>query len=171
MPTAAGSRPREIPADRSRIGAFFIADQEREKNSIELLDRLLKSNPGAGTDAGRIADYYNAYLDTAAIDRAGIAPAKADLDAIAAHRRQARAVRRDRRTLRADIDPLNATNFQTENLFGMFVTQGLEHAGRNPPLSAPGRARHARPRILSLRRRRRWLRLRDQVQRLCHQRC
>ena len=60
------------------------------------MDGLLKSNAAAGTDAGRIANYYKAYLDTAAIDRAGIAPAKADLDAIAAHRRQARALGGDR---------------------------------------------------------------------------
>ena len=29
----------------------------------------------------------------------------------------------------ADVDPLNATNFQTENLFGVFVTQGLATPG------------------------------------------
>ena len=28
--------------------------------------------------------------------------------------------------IRADVDPLNATNFETENLFGIFVTQALD---------------------------------------------
>ena len=32
----------EIPADRSNIGGFYIADQEREKNTKELLDGILE---------------------------------------------------------------------------------------------------------------------------------
>ena len=84
---ANGNWKTEIPADRSRIGGFWIADQVREKNTRELFDNILKSKPTSGTDA-LIANYYNAYLNTDAIDKAGIAPAKADLDAIAADRRQ-----------------------------------------------------------------------------------
>ncbi|MGN6382882.1 MAG: M13 family metallopeptidase, partial [Dyella sp.] len=33
--------------------------------------------------------------------------------------------------LRADVDPINATNFDTEHLFGLFVTQGLEDPSHN----------------------------------------
>src|SRR5690349_8300226 len=33
-----------IPEDRSNIGAFYIADQERERQTRELLDNILKSN-------------------------------------------------------------------------------------------------------------------------------
>ena len=33
--------------------------------------------------------------------------------------------------MRADVDPLNATNFFTENLFGVFVAQGLQQPDRN----------------------------------------
>src|SRR5690348_16726198 len=71
-----------IPADRASIGAFFIADQQREKNTRELFDEILKSKATSGPNA-MIANYYNAYLNTDAIDRAGMAPAKADLDAVA----------------------------------------------------------------------------------------
>src|SRR5436305_14869305 len=39
-----------IPADRSRIGGFFIADQQREKNTRQLFDAILKSNPSSGND-------------------------------------------------------------------------------------------------------------------------
>ena len=38
----------EIPKDRSRIGGFWIADLEREKNSRELFDDILKANPTSG---------------------------------------------------------------------------------------------------------------------------
>jgi predicted metalloendopeptidase len=126
-----------IPADRSRIGAFWIADQEREKNTRALFDQIIKSSPTSGTDA-LVANYYRAYAATDAIDRAGLAPAKADLDAIGriADKHQLSAA--IGATLRADTDPLNATNYQTENLFGIFVTQGLATPGEQLPYLMQG---------------------------------
>jgi putative endopeptidase len=127
----------QIPADRSSIGAFYLADQQREKNTRTLFDNILKSNPTSGNDA-LVANYYNAYANTDAIDRAGLAPAKADLDAIGriADKHQLSAAIGG--TLRADTDPLNATNFQTENLFGIFVTQGLATPGEQLPYLMQG---------------------------------
>jgi predicted metalloendopeptidase len=127
-----------IPEDRSGIGAFYIADQERERQTRELLDGILKSSPAAGTNEALIANYYNAYLNTDAIDRAGMAPAKADLDAIAAIADKTQLSTAIGSTLRADTDPLNATNFQTENLFGIFVTQGLATPGETLPYLMQG---------------------------------
>ena len=126
-----------IPADRSRIGGFFIADLEREKNTKELFDNIIKANPTSGTDA-LIANYYNAYLNTDAIDKAGLAPAKADLDAINAITNKQQLSSAIGGTLRSDTDPLNATNFQTENLFGVFVTQGLATPGEQLPYLMQG---------------------------------
>lgn len=128
----------EIPADRSSIGGFWIADQERERQTRELLDGILKSNPAAGSNEAKIANYYNAYLNTEAIDRAGMAPAKADLDAIAAIADKGALSAAIGSTLRADTDPLNATNYQTENLFGVFVTQGLSTPGETLPYLMQG---------------------------------
>ena len=128
----------EIPADRSSIGGFFIADQEREKNTRALFEDILKSDAAATTDQGKIANYYNAYLGTDAIDRAGLTPAKADLDAIARIADKAQLSAAIGSTLRADTDPLNATNFQTENLFGIFVTQGLSTPGEQLPYLMQG---------------------------------
>jgi predicted metalloendopeptidase len=127
----------EIPADRASIGGGYIADKEREKNTRILFDDILKANPTSGNDA-LIAHYYKAYLNTDAIDRAGLAPAKADLDAIAriADKRQLSAAIGS--TLRADTDPLNATNFHTENLFGIFITQGLATPGEQLPYLMQG---------------------------------
>ena len=126
-----------IPADRSNIGGFYIADQEREKNTKELFDGILKAKPTSGNDA-LIANYYNAYVNTDAIDRAGLAPAKADLDAIAAIADKRALSAAIGSTLRADTDPLNATNFHTENLFGIFVTQGLNTPGEQLPYIMQG---------------------------------
>ena len=127
-----------IPEDRSRIGGFTIADQERERQTKELLAGILKSNPSASSNEGKIANYYNAFLNTEAIDRAGLSPAKADLDAIGriADKRALSAAIGS--TLRADTDPLNSTNFQTENLFGIFVTQGLDTPGETLPYLMQG---------------------------------
>lgn len=128
----------QIPADRSSVGGFYIADQERERQSRELIAEILKSNPAAGSNEARIANYYKAYLDNDSIDRAGMAPAKGDLDAIAgiADKRALSAAIGS--TLRADTDPLNATNYHTENLFGIFVTQGLTTPGETLPYLMQG---------------------------------
>jgi putative endopeptidase len=128
----------EIPADRSSIGALLIADKLREKNTRELFDAILKSNAAADTTEGKIANYYKAYLDTAVIDRAGMAPAKADINAIAGITDKSQLSAAIGRTLRADTDPLNATNFQTDNLFGVFVTQGLATPGEQLPYLMQG---------------------------------
>jgi predicted metalloendopeptidase len=131
------ARTTQIPADRSSIGGFYIADQEREKNTRALFDAIIKAKPTSGNDA-LIANYYNAYVNTDAIDRAGLAPAKADLDAIAAITDKRALSAAIGSTLRADTDPLNATNFATENLFGIFVTQGLNTPGETLPYLMQG---------------------------------
>ncbi|GAA4005048.1 M13 family metallopeptidase [Sphingomonas humi] len=128
----------EIPADRSSIGAFYIADQVREKNTRELFDNLLKSDQDANSNEGRIANYYKAYLNTDAIDKTGMAPAKVDLDAIAAIADKKALSAAIGSSLRADVDPLNSTNFQTGNLFGIFVTQGLNTPGETLPYILQG---------------------------------
>ncbi|QIK77905.1 M13 family metallopeptidase [Sphingomonas piscis] len=128
----------QIPEDRSSTGAFLIADQERERQTKELFDGLLKSNPDANSNEGRIVNYYNAYLNTDAIDKAGMVPAKADMDAIAAIADVRALSSYIGGTLRADTDPLNSTNYQTENLFGIFVTQGLNTPGETLPYLMQG---------------------------------
>jgi predicted metalloendopeptidase len=127
----------QIPADRSSIGAGYFADQEREKNTKAMFADILKSNPTTGNEA-LIANYYKAYLNTDAIDRAGLNPAKADLDAIARIADKTQLSTAIGSTLRADTDPLNATNFHTENLFGIFVTQGLTTPGEQLPYLMQG---------------------------------
>ncbi len=127
-----------IPEDRSSIGGFYIADQERERQTRELLTGILESKPADGSSEAMIANYYNAYLDTDAIDRAGMAPAKSDLDAIGRIADKTQLSAAIGGTLRADTDPLNATNFRTENLFGVFVTQGLATPGETLPYLMQG---------------------------------
>ncbi|GAA0889736.1 M13 family metallopeptidase [Rhodanobacter soli] len=121
----------QIPADRSSTGTFLKVFEQAEKNTAELIRHAGAGHPAAGSNARKIADYYAAWMDTAAIEQHGLAPLKpelAQIDAIASRTDLARVLGS---RLRADVDPMNATNYHTENLFGLFVTQGLEDPSRN----------------------------------------
>jgi len=73
-----------IPPEFARYGAFNLL-REKSTADVEVLVRdLVASNPAPGTQARRIVDAFNAYQDTAAIDAAGLAPARPYLDKIAA---------------------------------------------------------------------------------------
>jgi len=116
----------KIPADRSSTGSFLKIFELTEKHTADLIRNAGASHPAAGSNARKIADYYAAWMDTAAIEKHGLAaikPELAQIDAIASRDDLARVLGS---RLRADVDPINATNYHTQNLFGLFVTQGLE---------------------------------------------
>ncbi len=82
----------EIPADRQRFGAFDMLREGATQDVRSLVETLVASDPAPGTQARRIVDAYNAYLDVDAIDASGLAPAQpylaeiygaADLEALA----------------------------------------------------------------------------------------
>ncbi|MFC4295144.1 M13 family metallopeptidase [Novosphingobium tardum] len=122
----------QIPGDRSSVSSSFESQKTTEANMGELIAGLLKSEPAAGSDAAKIKDYYNAFMDTAAIDAAGLKPVQADLARFSAIRDVAGLSKVLGEQVRADVDPLNSTNFATENLFGIFVTQSLAGNGVMP---------------------------------------
>ena len=73
----------EIPADKSNYGSFnILADlsNERVKGIIEAASA--KQAP-KGSEEQKIGDFYAAFMDVDAINAAGLAPIKADLEAIA----------------------------------------------------------------------------------------
>jgi len=132
------AKDTEIPADRTSTGAFFMAFQEVEKQNRAIIDSLLKANPKPDTNEGRIVAYYKAYLDQDAIDRAGLSPVKADLDRFQAITNTAELSDVLGSQVRADVDPFNTTKFTTDNLFGIFVTQGLATPGEVVPYILQG---------------------------------
>ena len=116
----------KIPADRSSTGTFLKVFEQSEKDTAELIRHAGASHPAAGSNARKIADYYAAWMDTATIEKHGLSaikPELAQIDAIASREDLARVLGS---RLRADVDPINSTNYHTSNLFGLFVTQGLE---------------------------------------------
>jgi putative endopeptidase len=128
----------EIPADRSSTGVSYEVFLKAEKRNAAIIQGAGTSKPAAGTEARKIADYYAAYLDTAAIDRKGLAPVKPELDAIGALKDKAALSAMLGANMRADTDPINATHFGTENLFGLFVTQDLQHPTATIPYLMQG---------------------------------
>ncbi|MBB6241602.1 M13 family metallopeptidase [Rhodanobacter sp. MP1X3] len=127
-----------IPADRSSTGVFLHVFEKAEKRNAELIKTIAASKAPAGTSQRKIADYYAAFMDTASIEKHGLAPLQPQLGAIAAITTKAALATQLGAELRADVDPINATNFSTEHLFGLFVTQGLEDPSRSMPYLLQG---------------------------------
>jgi putative endopeptidase len=78
------AKENQIPADKSRWGKFDELREEADGNVHKILEEQKAAKAAKGTSAQKAGDFYSTYLDTAAIDAKGFAPAKAGLDAIAA---------------------------------------------------------------------------------------
>jgi putative endopeptidase len=148
----------EIPADRSSWGAFASMAETSNARIAKLIDEVAADKKAKG-DARKVADFYRAFMDEAGIEAKGTAPLKPLLAKIDAIKDKAQLTRALGQSLRADVDPLNATNFFTENLFGLWIAQGLNEPSRNTPyllqggLGMPDRAYYLtdNPRMAELR--------------------
>ena len=66
-----------LPADFSRIGAFVLLGEKSTYDVKALMDELVaKDAASLSGDERRILDTYRTYLDTSAIEAAGLAPAQ-----------------------------------------------------------------------------------------------
>ncbi|GAA0757463.1 putative endopeptidase [Erythromicrobium ramosum] len=66
-----------LPADFSRIGAFVLLGEKSTYDVKALMDELMaKDAASLSGDERRILDTYRTYLDTGAIEAAGLAPAQ-----------------------------------------------------------------------------------------------
>jgi putative endopeptidase len=126
-----------IPADKSSYGAgAILSDQTRER--LRALFQESSSATAATVDARKIGDYYSTFMDEAAIESKGVAPLKPQFDGIAAIADRHALARALGGQLRADVDPLNNTNFETGNLFGVWIAQGLADPSHNFPYLLQG---------------------------------
>ncbi len=64
----------EIPADRTSVGSFIQLRDLSEVRMRAILDELSASNSAPATPAARVAASYKAFMDTAAIEAAGLTP-------------------------------------------------------------------------------------------------
>ena len=72
----------EMPADRSRYGSFDLLREKSEQRVRWVIEDLAAEKPAVDTPQGKVAAVYNAYMDTDAIEAAGLAPAQPYLDRI-----------------------------------------------------------------------------------------
>jgi putative endopeptidase len=110
----------EIPNDRAGVGVFSVLDDLANKRTADLIEEVSKSNGAAGSPQRKIADLFNSYVDEKAIESKGLTPIKPHLDKIAAIHDKKELAYALGASMRADVDPLNNTNFHTSNIFGLW---------------------------------------------------
>jgi endothelin-converting enzyme/putative endopeptidase len=116
----------EIPPDRPGISVFSQLSDVSDKRTAGLIDEIAKNKPAAGSGKAKIADLYNSFMDEVAVDAKGMGAIKPHLDAIAAIADKQQLAAALGKTLRADVDALNNTNFHTPNLLGLWVAPGFD---------------------------------------------
>jgi putative endopeptidase len=121
----------EIPPDRSSFGTFSILEDTVSKRTADLIRSAGKSRRPARSDAAKVGAFYDAYMDEDAIEARGLAPLKAELDAIAAISDRKTLARVLGGGLRADVDALNNTHFHTDRVFGLWAAPDFANPDRN----------------------------------------
>ncbi|HLN58602.1 MAG TPA: M13 family metallopeptidase [Thermoanaerobaculia bacterium] len=128
----------EIPADRSSYGIGSMLDELTSQRTAALIKEAASSRGPAGSEARKIGDYYSSYMDEAAIEAKGLRPLEPALARIAGIADKQALARAIGGTLRADVDVLNATNFHTGNLLGLWVAQDLDEPAKYSPFLLQG---------------------------------
>lgn len=70
----------EIPSDRAADGAFYFLRDESEKNVRVIIEEIAKSGGKPGSNAQKIADLYNDFMDEARVEDLDISPIASDLE-------------------------------------------------------------------------------------------
>ena len=115
----------EIPADRSGYGTGAMLAEKTSQRVRELIEHAAQT-AAPGTEARKVADYYSTFMDEASIESKGLAPLQPELDAIAAIKDATGLASALGSRICTDVDALNNTNFQTPNLFGLWIAQSLD---------------------------------------------
>jgi len=126
----------QIPPDRSSWGTSGELVELTTARVQDLIRTAATAAPG--TEARKIGDYYSSYLDEAKIESLGLKPLRPTLARIAAIKDKKGLASEFGRELRADVDALNSTNFDTPHLFGLWVEQDLNDPHRYAPYLLQG---------------------------------
>ncbi len=127
-----------IPADRSGIGVFDALNDLSQKRTRTLIEEAGQAKGSVGSTMQKIADLYHSYMDEAGIESRGLKPIEPYLKAVMAISDKTELARALGESLRADVDPLNNTNFHTDNLFGLWVAPGFSDSAHYTPYLLQG---------------------------------
>ena len=127
----------EIPADRSSVSTFSMLGEQAQKDTRKILEDAAADTTADG-ERKKIGDFYAAFMDEAGIEAKGIAPIQPELDAIAGLDDRKALSRAFGSSLRADVDLLNATDRDTDRLFGVWISANLKQPDRYVPYLVQG---------------------------------
>ncbi len=127
-----------IPADLESYGVDELVLERTGRKTEALVEEAAAEKARPGTESQQIGDYFKAYLDTAAIEARGLQPLQPTMERIAGISGLRPLSEFFGSQVRADVDALNATDWYTDNLFGLWVAQDLDRPGRNVPYLLQG---------------------------------
>jgi putative endopeptidase len=128
----------EIPADRGSYGVGHEVADLTDRRTATLIKAAAAAKAPAGSDLRKIGDCYTSFMNEKVIEAKGLTPLKPTFQAIGAIQDRKELARYLGTTLRADVDVLNATNYYTANLFGLWVAQDLDEPARYAPFLLQG---------------------------------
>jgi predicted metalloendopeptidase len=131
-------RTTEIPPDRSTFGPDSVLVEQATQRVDELMRKVVAGGAQQAEEARKAGDYYASFMDEAAIEKKGLTALQPELAAIAAIADRHDLARALGKTLRADVDALNNTQFHTANLFGLWVAKDLDDPARYSPFLLQG---------------------------------
>ena len=114
----------------------MLSEQADQRTRGIIQDTAQDKN--ATADAKKIADFYNAFMDEASIEKQGLKPLEPQLRQIAGIGDRKTLARVLGSQLRADVDVLNNTEVYTDKLFGLWVAQDLDDPTRYAPFLLQG---------------------------------
>ena len=114
----------KIPADKASYAVFNALEDKSESDVHALLDELAKTQPAPGSVQKKVVDFYNSWMDQSAIEKRGVEPLKADLDAIG------------KAKTKADIVKLMG-NFDYSGPAGLYIFHREQIASRPEPVVVP----------------------------------
>jgi putative endopeptidase len=128
----------KLPADRAALGVFNTLSDRSFEQVASIIKDATKANAPAGSNERKIADLYKSYMDEAAIESHGVASLKPHLDFIETIRTPSELANALGLSIRADVDALNATNFHTPNIFGLWVAPSFNDPDHYAPYLLQG---------------------------------
>jgi putative endopeptidase len=131
-------RNNEIPSDKSSYGTWSQVEDLVQQRLADLIQHPAAGPQNAGSEARLIGDYYASFMDEERIEALGLGPMHPILKSIEAIANRAQLAQFLGGTLRTDVDILNNTNFDTDNLFGLWIAQDLDHPDRYAPFLLQG---------------------------------
>ncbi|HEY1892820.1 MAG TPA: M13 family metallopeptidase [Steroidobacteraceae bacterium] len=118
----------QIPADRAALGVFTALFDKSRKNVADLVKEAARSSAPTGSNERKITDLYASYMSEKTIDSLGLKPLQPELAKVQAIANKQQLAAMMGSLLRADVDPLNNTNFHTMNLFGLWTSPGFRNS-------------------------------------------